>query len=487
VIEAAEKFGAGAGTHDAEAVSERTSEPAQHTYPREKESNIMNRQAATPKGFDRRIRDLQFTRVGDPRQSAKVRHQLPTVLTVLVAGLVTATRSLRNLEHRTSQFIERNGSGWHGLESSIADNTFSKVIPQLEVGSLQKRLVGQVKAEHRRRNLRPTRLPFATASIDGKNVATLRWHDLCRVLSMEPHEATPSEVKKRLKRKFPSVQFCNPSEGEPYALARVHTVTLTSSPAAVCIYQRPIEGRTNEIGAMPSLLRELSHAYGRTGMIEMLTMDAGNISMDVARQIVDELGLDYFAQIKSDQGEIHKEAVRSLHLRRKSSASATLKTSQNGAAVTYHLWVEGLGDHGWLDWHHARQLVRVRRETHNPSTGEATVGNRYYVCSKAPSELSADHALAYSRGHWRCEEETHWTSDVVLNEDKRRLSWSRDPHGVFVVSLLRMMALNILAVARRLSRVANTSESPTWQQVVEYFLLTLCAATLQTEAFDAVD
>lgn len=446
----------------------------------------MNRQAATPKGFDRRIRDLQFARLQDPRQSAKVRHQLPTMLTMLVAGLVTAARSLRNLEHRTGQFIERWGSGWYGLGSPIADNTFGKLIPRLEISSLQKRLVGQVKAEHRRRNLEPTQLPFATASVDGKNVATLRWHDLCRVLAMEPSKAKPDQVNKELKRKFPYVQFCNPSGGEPYALARVHTVTLTSSRAAVCIYQRPIEGRTNEIGAMPRLLRELSDAYGRTGLIEVLTMDAGNISLPVATQIVEDLGLDYFAQIKSDQGELHKEAVRSLSRRRVSTASATLTASQNGTSVTYHLWVADLGNHGWLDWHHARQLVRVRRETHDPTTGEVTVGNRYYVCSKGPSELSGDQALALSRGHWRCEEETHWTTDVVLHEDKRRLSWSRHPHGVFVVSLLRMMALNILAVARRLSRAANSAEPPTWQQVVEHFLLVLCASTLLTEAFDAV-
>jgi len=41
-----------------------------------------------------------------------------------------------------------------------------------------------------------------------------------------------------------------------------------------------------------------------------------------------------------------------------------------------------------------------------------------------------------SRLHWRCEEETHWTADAMLLEDKRRPSWSRHPVGVFVVSLL---------------------------------------------------
>ena len=149
--------------------------------------------------------------------------------------------------------------------------------------------------------------------------------------------------------------------------------------------------------------------------------------------------------------------------------------------------IRGLGaHHGWLEWNHARQLIRVRRVAEHPTTGHKTVGDRYDVTSKASSELDPRNALMISRGHWRCEEETHWTADAVLHEDKRRLSWSRHPHGVFVVSLLRMMALNILAITRKLSRVRGTNQMPTWLEVVEHFLLLLCASTLLTEEFDEV-
>lgn len=445
----------------------------------------MQRKAATPKGFNRRIRDLHFERVRDPRYVPKVRHRLPTVLTVLVAAMVTAARSLRHVELRTGQILEGNGP-WQGLESRIADNTFGKIIPRLELEPLVKRLVGLVKAEHRRGNLAPSRLPVATAAIDGKNVATLHWHDLCRVLELDPNTAKPKQVKKRLKKEFPNVQLCIPREGEPYALARVHTVTSISSQAAVCIYQRPIEGRTNEIGAMPALLKELRVAYGRTGIIAMLTTDAGNTSLGTATMIVEKLGWDYFSQIKSEHGELHKEAVRLLGRRRESTADDSYVDTQNGYVVTYHVWHADLSEQGWLDWTHARQLVRVQRVAEHPTTGHRTIGNRYYVTSKSPSDLGPTDALNISRGHWRCEEETHWTTDVVLQEDRRRLAWSRHPHGVFVVSLLRMMALNILAVARKLSRFGHSKETPTWSQVAEHFLLVLCATTLLTEEFDAV-
>jgi hypothetical protein len=445
----------------------------------------MNRQAATPKGFERRVRDLHLERVPDPRYKPNIVFQLPVMLTVLVAAMVTGAASLRRAEHRTDQLIARNGP-WLGLLSRIADNTFGMLIPRLALGDLVQCLVSMVKAEHRRGNLAPTELPFATAAIDGKNVATLHWHDLCRVLDLEPTTATSKKVKKLLKKKFPLVQLHVPKDGMPYAVARVHTVTLISSKAAVCIYQRPIEGCTNEIGALPKLLKELRNAYGRTDIVAMFTTDAGNTSLGTATQLVKQLHWDYFSQFKSEQGELLKEAERLLGRRRQSTADTSYDDTQNGYVVTYHVWHADLSEHGWLDWEHARQLIRVRRVAEHPTTGHKTVGDRYYVTSKASSELKPRDALTISRGHWRCEEETHWTADAVLDEDKRRLSWSRHPHGVFVVSLLRMMALNILAVARKLSRIRGTKQMPTWREVAEHFLLLLCATTLLTEDFDKV-
>ena len=63
---------------------------------------------------------------------------------------------------------------------------------------------------------------------------------------------------------------------------------------------------------------------------------------------------------------------------------------------------------------------------------------------------------------------------------------SRHPNGVFVVAVLRAVALNISAVARKLSRSGTGEETPSWMEVAEHFLLKLCDSILDTEAFDAV-
>jgi hypothetical protein len=442
----------------------------------------MQRQAATAKGLERRVRDLGFAQVADPRVARKVKHPLPALLTALVTAMVTKARSLRAVEQRTAQLVRRHGS-WLDVNRRIADNTFTKLLPRLPLGGLVACVHRLIKAEQRRGNLKPTRLAVSAVAIDGKNTATVHWLDLCRVFDLEPTTATPAEVKTRLQKAYPAAQFCQPQDGQPYALLRVHTVTLISADAAPCIHLRPIAGDTNELGAMPALLAELARDYGRTELIHLVTTDAGNTACGLMGQVVD-YGWEYCAQIKSEHGDLYREAERVLGPRRRARAVASYTDSENGALCTYHLWRYDLEGAGWLDWTHARQLLRVERITETLATNERTVGNRYYVVSLTPADFGPKAALSTTRAHWRCELETHWTADAELGEDRRRLAWSRHPTGLLAVMAIRMMALAILAVARRLSRLGYTRETPTWQQVAEHFLLALCGSVLETTAFD---
>lgn len=444
----------------------------------------MKRQAATPKGFERRVRDLRLSHVPDPRQAAKITIPLRTMLVALVASMVTRARSMRMAEQRTAGMARKHGA-FMGLQRRIADNSFGKVLPRLEVDPLVGCLHRLVKAEHRRGNLESSRLSVGTVAIDGKNAGTVHWHDLCRIFKLDPRETTALEVKRRLSKQYPEAQLCAPEQGEPYALMRVHTVTLVSSEAAPCVHLRPIAGNTNEIGSMCDLLDELKAAYGRTRIFGRTTTDSGNTSLAAMSRVIDH-GWHYFAQMKSELGDIHAEAKRLLGKRRWQRAHATYGDAQNGKTVTYHLWRYDLGEQGWLKWTHARQLIRIQRDTEDPTTGNKTVGNRYYISSESPAALDPDAALQVSRAHWRCEDETHWTADAEMQEDRRRLAWSRHPNGILVVSVLRMIAIAILALARRLSRMDYSRETPSWAQVAEHFLLQLCGSTLDTKAFDAI-
>jgi hypothetical protein len=139
----------------------------------------MRRQGATGRGLKKRVRNLGFERVADPREPGKVVYPLPALLTALVAAMVTLARSLRMVEQRTAQMARKLGS-WMDVASRIADNTFGKVLPRLDVNDLLACLHRLVKAEHRRGNLKPTRLPWGAVAIDGKNVVTVHWLDMLR-------------------------------------------------------------------------------------------------------------------------------------------------------------------------------------------------------------------------------------------------------------------------------------------------------------------
>jgi hypothetical protein len=489
---------------------------------------MKNRNSATPKGIERRLRDARFAEVGDPRRAASVRYPLSAILTALVTAVVTGARSLRQVEQRTLQLVGKLGC-FRGVSKRIADNTFGRLLPRLPLWGLLACLHRMVKAEHRRGNLKPTRLPVGTVAIDGKHVATLRWHDLSRILKaeqakqaehaeqakhaeqarqaehaeqakqaehaehaeqtddecLEPSAENLAKLRVILDEHYPQAQLCIPDVGEPHVKLRVHTATLVSSGPAVCIHQRPVPGHTNEIGAMPALLDELKAIYNRTRLFGLITTDAGNTSVGVAGQIV-ALGCDYFCQIKSNHGDLHAEAKRALGRRGKARAAASYTDAQNGEVVSYYLWRIELGEQGWLDWTHARQLVRVQRIAEHPVTGKRSVGNRYYVLSQSSDALGPRGAMTVSRSHWRCENGTHWTADAELMEDRHRQAWSRHPRGVLVASAMRMMALLILAVARHLSRLGYSQERPSWSDVMQHFLLRLCDTILETEAFDDV-
>ena len=142
-------------------------------------------------------------------------------------------------------------------------------------------------------------------------------------------------------------------------------------------------------------------------------------------------------------------------------------------------------DNGWKG---ARQLVRVERVVADDN-GPVSVGNRYFVCSMSSDELTASDTLNLARGHWRCENEGHWTADAIWDEDARRTPWTQHPNGILVVGILRAIAINILAVLRALSRVERGENlvKPTWQTCIEQVLLVLFEPLLDMTEFNAFE
>ena len=200
----------------------------------------MNRHAATPKGIDRRLSDAQFFKVGDPRRAASVVYSLPAILNALVVAVVTGARALRQVEQRTAQIVKKLGR-WRGLTRRIADNTISALLPRLSLSDLLACLHRMVKAEHRRGNLKPTRLPVGTVAIDGKHTATVHWHDLSSLLKKE-------RAKKAKKVNQDTAEQLEPT-AENLAELRVLLSALASAPTDVAVTPQAVELEANLFSA----------------------------------------------------------------------------------------------------------------------------------------------------------------------------------------------------------------------------------------------
>jgi len=220
-------------------------------------------------------------------------------------------------------------------------------------------------------------------------------------------------------------------------------------------------------------------------MVELVTMDAGNTTQEVAAYISKQQA-DYFLAIKSVQGHLFEWAEQTLGPASRARPVYTRSEEYNGQTVCYSVFRHSLPE-GRGDYETARQVFRIERVA---ATDEKTsVGNRYFVGSLAEDEMSGEHAYMLARAHWRCENEGHWTADAIWKEDATRTPWTTHPQGVLVVGLLRAIAINILAVLRAMSRIRREGEldKPAWQTVIEHALLALCDPILDTSAFDACD
>jgi len=447
----------------------------------------IRREATTPKGLLRRIADAEFDDVADPRDQRWVKHSLSGMLKLGVLALASGARSTRAVEDRSAT-LRPTIRAPLDVNGRVSDNAFGSLLQKLHPFDVRNTLVRQVKAEWGRKRLCPVTLPISTVAIDGKHVATISEERLraliTRETSVDGDTLDHEGLRAILASHFPYVQL-QVNENWVGGLMKFHRATLVSSDAAVVIDQWPIKGGSNEIHTIDQTIEALFDAYGRTGIMQMVTLDAGNVSKSVARRL-QRKGVDYFMSLKTPQGALHELSLRRLEKLPGMCADLQCGRDERGKRICYSVWRHPIdGDHGWEG---ARQLVRVERVVADDD-GVVSVGNRYFVCSMSYEELTALHALDLARGHWRCENEGHWTADAIWDEDARRTPWTQHPEGIAVVGLLRAIAINILAVLRALSRIQRGEKliKPTWKTCIEQVLLVLFEPLLDMSDFNAFE
>jgi len=388
---------------------------------------------------------VRFDQVLDPRDRRGQRWSLSALLSGALVSLALLARSLRRAEQLSEDLAASRLLRRLGIRRRLPDSTLGDALALVAPAELLAQLHRQVRAEHRRKALRPERLPVGVIAIDGKTPAVLE----------QP----------------PNPYFCQRQGSEHSTeryLYRVLNATLISSAAAVCIHQMPIPAWTNEMGHFEAFFDSLRQAYSRADLFEVVTSDAGVLSEPHCRKL-DQLGYGYVVALKDNNPLLELEArglLQSLaeHERHVASDSGWQCDSSRGW-IKRQLWTS-TEIAGWPGWEHLRQvwLVRVwRRKTKDAPVEH--LEDRIYATNLPPShKIRGKLILTLIRSHWRIENDLHGTLDIQMREDDPW--WVRRGCGLINTGLLRAMAYNLLAIARAVHLRRNQLIG--WQQLRDW-------------------
>lgn len=219
-------------------------------------------------------------------------------------------------------------------------------------------------------------------------------------------------------------------------------VSAWTSENRLVLGQRQVSEKSNEITAIPHLLRQLD----LTNCV--VTVDALNTQTSVAQQIIDAQA-DYIMAVKGNQGTLFEdlkllfEGFEDDHYQTTPHETAHTTNHGHGREEYRQVWVVEQPEHRqylrqghqWAKLHSLLKLVTVRYVT---ATDKMETSTRYFISSW---HASAEDFLRVIREHWQIENGLHWVLDVAFREDDSRI---RKDHAPANVARLRHIAVNLL-------------------------------------------
>ncbi|MGO4999265.1 ISAs1 family transposase [Oceanisphaera sp. W20_SRM_FM3] len=215
--------------------------------------------------------------------------------------------------------------------------------------------------------------------------------------------------------------------------ATIHMVSAYSSANKLVLGQVKTDSKSNEITAIPELLKMLDLRGA------LVSIDAMGCQTKIAHGIVTQGG-DYFLAVKGNQSKLAKAVKNAFVVQRAVGLDGDkLKTEVHHGRVesrrSYVLDADVLnGD--FSRWTGLKTVVMVesfRAEKGTP----VQLSYRYYISSKEMDEEQVANAV---REHWGIES-MHWMLDVSMQEDACQIYKG---NGAENLACLRHMSLNML-------------------------------------------
>ena len=357
-----------------------------------------------------------FSDLQDPRVDRTKKHLLLDIIALAVCGVLSGTETWEELEdfgqaHQDwfSQFLHLP----HGIPSH---DTLSRVFSALDPQALQACSLTWLKRIQRL-------IPETVIAVDGKSL-----------------------------RGSKRTQACQQA---------LHVINAWSCANGICLGQLKVDAKSNEIPAVPELLKLL---YLKGAIV---TLDAMGAQEATVAQIVDAQA-DYVIALKGNQGELHQTVKDSFQLLDSGHRVLSVYQAQDDIEPSHGkieqrcietLSTDLLKDQIESRWKNLHTIARITYQ--RTEQEKVVIEQRYYI-----SSLSADHPakiLSTIRSHWQVENNLHWSLDVTFKEDQCRI---REERAAQNFSWLRKLSLGLLknetsfkASIRRKQRKACTDLS----------------------------
>lgn len=201
----------------------------------------------------------------------------------------------------------------------------------------------------------------------------------------------------------------------------------------VCIGQKRVDDKSNEIEAIPRLIEELDI----TGAI--VSIDAMGCQRDIADRIVAKQG-HYLLALKENQGALYEDAICGFKLNHYLSIDETWEYDHGRYETRKCSIIDAemaLLEENKERWPHLNTLIRV--EATRCVGGREAKETRYYISDLTNRDANDYNALV--RGHWSIENHLHWHLDVTFGEDVSR---ARKGYASENLSTMRKLALQII-------------------------------------------
>jgi predicted transposase YbfD/YdcC len=217
----------------------------------------------------------------------------------------------------------------------------------------------------------------------------------------------------------------------------LHLVSAWATQARLVLGQVAVAEKSNEITAIPALLRLLDVE----GCI--VTIDAAGCQKEIAAQIRAQQA-DYVLAVKDNQPTLADDLIEAFidHADRDYTDPGLrrCKTVErgHGRTETREYFVADVPARitARKEWKDARSIGLVIRT--RAVDGVETEEFVYYLSSLPPKVKTFARAV---RGHWGIENRLHWSLDVTFAEDQSRV---RKDHGPINLGMFRRLALSIL-------------------------------------------